>query len=179
MFEVYDASSLCDKQLYEPRGDDPDGVLIHTSDGRSSQAYLQGGSIAAGHPASADFLITRLGRIIRLVPRGMMSYHAGVTIWQGKLDTVNRASRSLVGIELENYDSQGEIPTSYQHAAVAGLCLVAASYYNWSPFIAYGHYGIAQPMGRRSDPHQFNWGYMAWLMAHAHESITLYGANPF
>ncbi len=179
MFEVYDASALCDARLYEARQGDPDGALLHTTDGRHSQAWLQGGSLLAGKAASADFLITRSGKIIRLVPRGAMSYHAGVCVYGGMLDRKNKVSRSLMGVEVENADSAGEVPTPAQHQAAAGLLLVAAAHYGWSPLLVYGHYGLAFPMGRRSDPRGWNWGYMFWLMAHSHHSITLYGANPF
>jgi N-acetyl-anhydromuramyl-L-alanine amidase AmpD len=179
MFEVYDASALCDKTLYEARGDDPDGIMLHTTDGRSSQDWLQGGSRRAGKPASSDFLIARSGKIIRIVPRGQMSYHAGVCRDARGVDTDGRTSRALIGIEVENADSAGETPTSQQHGAVAGLVLAAASFYKWSPVIMYGHYGLAHPMGRRSDPHAWNWGYMMWLMAHSHDSISLFGASPF
>jgi N-acetyl-anhydromuramyl-L-alanine amidase AmpD len=179
MFEVVDVSRLCDPRLYEARGGDPEGVLLHTTDGRLSQAWLQGGSVLAGKPASSDFLITRSGKILRLVPKGSMAYHAGVCRVGGVLDRGNRTSRELIGIEIENADSAGEVPTPVQHGAVAGLVLAAAARYKWSPLLIYGHYGLAYPMGRRSDPASWNWGYMAWMMAHAHETITLYGASPF
>jgi len=151
-------------------------VMLHTTDGVNSQAYLQGGSAVAGRPASADYLITRSGTVLKLIPHGMMAYHAGVVLWGDKQDKSNECSRDLIGIEIENNDHTGQVPTVLQHHAVAGVLLVLAEHYKWSPLIVYGHYGLAWPMGRRSDPHAWDWGYMFWLMAHSPETCQLYGA---
>ncbi len=179
IYRVQDVSAATLSTLYAPRPKSPIGFLLHTTDGRNSLAWLQGASAAAGKPASADFLITRLGKILRLVPRGAHSYHAGVCRWGGRIDGANEVSRLFVGIEVENADSAGEEPTEMQHRAVAALLLAAASKYGWSPLRGFGHYGLAYPMGRRSDPHAWDWGYMAWLMAHAQTSLTLTGDAAF
>lgn len=179
MYEYIDASHLCDHRLYEARAGVPLGVLLHTTDGKNSQAYLQGGSIAAGNPASADFLITRNHKVVRLVPIGSMAYHAGVCRWDGKLDRGNVTSRLLVGIEIENYDRGGEAPTIGQHKCVAAVLLVFAATYPHEALRVYGHYGVAYPMGRRSDPHGLDWGYIFWLMAHHPEECKLTSAHLF
>lgn len=179
MHESIDASALCDVRLYEGRNGTPSGVLLHTTDGKNSQAYLQGGSIAAGRPASADFLITRSHKLVRLVPKGMMSYHAGVCRWKGKIDQGNLVSRELVGVEIENYDREGEIPTVEQHLCVAAFLLAYAFHYPTQALMVYGHYGLAWPMGRRSDPHALDWGYVFWAMAHNPDACKLRGAQPF
>lgn len=179
MYTYEDASGLCLATLYEPRGHDPRGILVHTTDGKDSQAYLQGGSTRAGHPASSDFLITRSHKVLRLVPRGMMAYHAGVTSWRGKNDKTNTASRDLVGVEIENYDRGGEAPTDDQHKCLAALLLLFAAHYPAPPLSVYGHYGIASPMGRRSDPHALDWGYVFWLMAHQPDVCKLTSTRIF
>jgi N-acetyl-anhydromuramyl-L-alanine amidase AmpD len=178
-YRVEDVSASTLPVLYAPRPKPPIGFLLHTTDGKDSLAWLQGGSARAGKPASADFLITKLGKIIRVVPRGTHSYHAGVCRWRGRIETGNLVSTLLVGIEVENADSQGEEPNEEQHRAVAALLLVGASKYAWSPLRGFGHYGLAHPMGRRSDPHAWDWGYLAWLMAHAKDSLRLIGDAAF
>ena len=42
MYEVRDVSRLTHTDLYEPRGQEPDGFMLHTTDGRNSQGWLQG-----------------------------------------------------------------------------------------------------------------------------------------
>lgn len=175
MYHVTDDSAKCDRTLYQGRGLKPIGAMIHTTDGVSSQDWLQRGSRAAGKPASIDYLTTRSGDLIKCVPRGMMSYHAGRCWWGGALDNSDRASRDLIGIEVENADSKLEVPTPAQHMAVAGLLLRLADHFSWSPLVIYGHYGLAIPMGRRSDPHGWDWGYMYWLMAHAADLVRVDG----
>lgn len=152
--------------------------MLHTTDGTDSQSWLQGRSVVAGRPASSDYLIKRDGTIIRLVKRGHGSHHAGVCYWQGQKDVKGLVSARLIGIEIENWDSGGEVPTLMQHRAAASLCLVLAQYHQWTPFHAWGHYGLAWPMGRRQDPRGWDWGYMYWLMTFRPESDMLYGADP-
>lgn len=175
MYTLEDESSKCDPTLYEVRGQEPEGLMVHTTDGVDSQGWLQGGSRTAGKPASVDFLIARSGRVIRLVPRGMMAYHAGKCLWNGAVDGNNETSRRLMGVELENADSQRQVPTLQQHEALAALTLGLASKYKWGPLRVYGHYGLAYPMGRRSDPHALDWGHVFWLMRFGGTLVGLKG----
>lgn len=175
MFEFKNKGKLCDPHLWEPRNVVPIGALLHTTDGVNSQSYLQGGILADGRVASADYLIGRDGTTIRLVPEGAMSYHAGATCWAQIRGTDADPNRDLVGIELENFDRKGEIPTTRQHMALAGLLLVLADKYKWSPLYVWTHGGIAVPMGRRTDPRALNLGYVFWLMEFAPELTQFYG----
>lgn len=69
----------------------------------------------------------------------------------------NEVSELLVGIELECLDSQ--LPTYAQYDSLADLIIYLAGLYDWRwPFILYGHYAVARPLGRRSDPVNFDWG---------------------
>ena len=72
-----------------------------------------------------------------------MSYHAGRCKDALGIDTTGRTSRRLIGVEIENADSAGEIPTVAQHRAVAGLMLVGAAHYKWQGLEVVGHYGLA------------------------------------
>lgn len=175
MFEFKHEGSKCNPHLWEPRGIAPIGVLLHTTDGVSSQVYLQNDVLKEGRVASADYLIGRDGRTLKLIPDGAMSYHAGATCWQQLRAGGADANRDLIGIELENFDRKGELPTARQHMALAGLCLYLADKYKWSPFYAWSHGQIAVPIGRRNDPRGLNWGYVAWLMQFGPELVTFYG----
>jgi hypothetical protein len=176
---VRDDSAKCDPSLFGRAVLDREGVLVHTTDGVNSQGWLQGGSAKAGKPASCDFLVQRDGTIIRLVPRGTYSYHAGVCKWEGRVDRAGKVSQLLIGVEVENADSAGQTPTEVQHIAVAALILRAAWHHAFSPLSVYGHYGLAYPMGRRSDPYGFDWGYVMWLLAHNRDALVLTGDKAF
>src|SRR5687768_13433466 len=142
MFTIVDVSLNTDRRLYFTRRTPPIGALVHTTDGVNSLAYLQGGVLREGRIASANYLIGRNNEIWRLTPHTGAAYHAGVCRWNGKIDTMNRASHDLVGIELENYDRGTQVPTAFQHAALAALLLRLAHMYGWSPMCVYGHGGI-------------------------------------
>lgn len=177
MYEVIDETKRADLRIYPKRQREPMGAMIHTTDGVNSLEYLLFGSIRDQRYASADYLVSRKGAIHRLAPIGRGAYHAGVCLWGDHIDRANATSMALVGIEVENADSKGQLPTVDQHRAVAGLVRELAHAYKWAPLAVYGHYGLAYPMGRRSDPRGWDWGYMFWLMAHAPAITQLAGAT--
>lgn len=177
MYEVVDKSGRADKRIYPPlAGVKRQGIMLHTTDGRNSLNWLLGGSYSTTK-ASADYLIARDGTIIRLAPPSRFAYHAGVCAFGDKIDRDNVVSRLYIGIEIENADSAGQIPTVDQHRAVAGLIRELAHIHQFSPLSVYGHYGLAYPMGRRSDPRAWDWGYMFWLVAHGDVLTQLGGAT--
>jgi N-acetyl-anhydromuramyl-L-alanine amidase AmpD len=179
MHEVVDKSALMSSTLQALRVVKPVGAMLHTTAGVNSEAWLLGGSLASGKGASADYLVRRDGTVIRLVGKRMHSYHAGVCRYEGVIDTNNVVSRRYVGIEIENDDARGQIPTVAQHEAVAGLLSEVADEYVWSPLHVIGHYGYAHPMGRRSDPRGWDWGFMFWLMAFPSARTMLIGQAPW
>lgn len=152
-------------QLYYVRGVTPLGAEVHTTSGLNSLSYLQGGSVAAGRPASIDFLIDRTGKRHRIVPRGHGSYHAGIGSYT-ELDGAGSVirtikdddvSRRFVGYELECLDNQ--VPTLQQLDSLAESIVLEGLSYGWRwPYNIIGHYATARPLGRRSDPVNFNWG---------------------
>jgi N-acetyl-anhydromuramyl-L-alanine amidase AmpD len=139
----------------------PRGTCIHTTSGANSKEWLQGGSAASGTPASADCLIDRSGRRFWLSPSGRYAYHAGRSLYT--LDREyrnNEVSQILIGVELECLDTQA--PTFEQLDSLAELLVAGATTQGWRwPFIILGHYAVARPLGRRSDPVNMDWG---WLM---------------
>lgn len=148
--------SVCGNRTLSPRG-----ALIHSTSGTNSLKWLQGGSAKAGAPASADYLIRRDGYRYGLTPIGKYAYHAGQSRYT--LDRAyinNEVSQVLIGVELEALDQ--ESPTFSQVDSLAELIVQMAPHYGWRwPFIILGHYAVARPLGRRSDPVNFDWG---WLM---------------
>jgi hypothetical protein len=63
-------------------------------------------------------------------------------------------------VELECLDAQ--LPTWQQYDSLAELMIFWAGLYNWRwPLVYYGHYAVARPVGRRSDPVNFDWGTLA------------------
>ena len=147
--------SVCGNRTIGPRG-----ALIHTTSGVDSTKWLQGGSAEAGRPASADYLIKRQGQRYSLTPIGKYAYHAGISRYT--LDRVyinNEVSQVLLGVELECLDQ--ESPTFEQVDSLAELIVTIAPHYGWRwPFIILGHYAVARPQGRRSDPVNFDWGWL-------------------
>lgn len=156
--DVSDSTDVCTSNS---RANPPAGCLIHTTSGVDSQQWLTGGSCAQGSPAGADYLIKRSGERLQLQPHNRYAYHAGRS--QFTLDRVyrnNEVSEKLIGIELECLDTQ-EIPFE-QYDSLAELIVAIAPLWGWRwPFIILGHYAVARPQGRRSDPVNFDWG---WLM---------------
>jgi N-acetyl-anhydromuramyl-L-alanine amidase AmpD len=134
---------------------------------------MQGGVLRDGRRATADYLIVRNGAIYKITPHGHAAYHAGICVWEGKLDTTNVTSAKLVGIELENHDGGGEVPTSAQHYALAALLLDLAHVWKWSPMRVYGHGNLASPIGRRNDPRGLDYGLVFWLMQFTPNVLTL------
>lgn len=161
-YERSNVSADTDLRVCGNRTNSPWGTLIHTTSGSNSLQWLQAGSADAGSPASADALIGRQGTQYLITPAGRFAYHAGrQSIWQfDRVYTGDEVSQALLGIELECLDNQN--PTFEQYDSLADLILYFGTVWNWRwPFIILGHYAVARPLGRRSDPLNFDWG---WLM---------------
>lgn len=62
-----------------------------------------------------------------------------------------------MGVELESLDTTH--CTYQQHDSLAELIVLRGIDYGWQwPYYVLGHYEIAVPVGRRSDPLGFDWG---------------------
>lgn len=65
-----------------------------------------------------------------------------------------------MGIELEQLDT--ESPTFGMYDSLGELIVELGEQWAWRwPYIILGHYAVARPLGRRSDPTNFDWG---WLL---------------
>jgi N-acetyl-anhydromuramyl-L-alanine amidase AmpD len=157
-YERRDITTSFDPRVSGPRTLGPYGTLVHTTSGKDSLRWLTGRSADAGSPASSDALISRTGTQFLITPEGRYAYHAGksrVTIDREYRD--DDTSQRLLGVELECQDT--ERPTFEQYDSLADLIVFYAHRWAWRwPFIIYGHYAVAIPLGRRSDPVNFDWG---------------------
>lgn len=137
------------------------GTLIHTTSGANSLEWLQTGSAITGTPASADILIDRRGTRFDITPHGRYAYHAGKSSFT--LDREYRGdevSQILRGIELECLDSQSPTPEQIDSLAEQMVEDAITNLWRW-PLLYTGHYAVARPLGRRSDPVNFPWGDLA------------------
>lgn len=147
------------------------GTLIHTTSGVDSLSWLIGGSAETGKPASADYLITRSGDRYSLCPEGYFPYHAGKSrlIYNNQLYQGDEISSLLLGVEIENTDNDN--CTFEQVDSLAELIVERGLHYGWRwPYYILGHYEVARPLGRRSDPQGFPWGdFLGRLYARAYQ----------
>lgn len=135
------------------------GTCVHTTSGVDSRNWLTGGSKQSGNPASADYLIARSGITYKITPEGRYAYHAGASRldYAGHIFSGNEVSQLLIGVELECLDNQ--LVTFEQIDALASLIVHLSVSFAWRwPYYIVGHYEVARPVGRRSDPQGLDWG---------------------
>lgn len=158
-YSITDVSSSLDTRNYGYRGTRAFGTCVHTTSGLSSLDWLLGGSARKGNPASADYLIERNGHIYRLTRPEWYAYHAGKSRLQYNGVTYRdvQVSERLLGIELECLDN--ELVTWPQIDALAQVIVQMSVDLAWAwPYYVVGHYEVARPLGRRSDPQGLDWG---------------------
>lgn len=162
---VTDYSSRSQSGFSARRNHRPVGTVIHTSSGTDSTGWLLGEGRSKIGASSADTLITRRGEIRVIVPFDRYSFHAGVSRWGQFSDLTSPSlNEAFIGIELECLDT--EYVTTEQYIALAGTILNKALAYSWQlPYIILGHYVVARPRGRRSDPLGFDMGLLNMALA--------------
>jgi N-acetyl-anhydromuramyl-L-alanine amidase AmpD len=165
LYKQVDDSKRADWRVSYPRTWPAIGVLVHTTSGKDSLAYLLGGSVADGRFASCDCLISRDGGRHTITPPGRVPYHAGASCFtpisyigdNNCLYKDDEVSQVLIGIELECLES--ERPTYAQYDSLAEYIVRRGVDFRWRwPYTIYGHYAVARPPGRRADPVAFDWG---------------------
>lgn len=93
------------------------------------------------------------------MPKGMAAYHAGksAAIIQGRQFQGDQISALLIGVEVEQLGLQAW--TYEQLDSFAELLTQLSVVYSWRwPYTILGHYEVALPEGRRSDPLGLDWG---------------------
>lgn len=164
-----DVSAGTDLRLSFLRAVAAEGALVHTTGGLHSLGYLQGGVLREGRIAGATYLIDRDGTRRLLTPAHRVAYHAGQSelLYRDKLYHGDLVSQLLIGYELECSDNQ--YPTYEQHDSLAERIVLDGIAWGWRfPYAVFGHYSVARPVGRRSDPVNFQWGdFFGRLLHHA------------
>lgn len=128
------------------------GIVLHETIGIDSLSWLQGGSATVGRSASSDFLIARDGTIYQITKPGYYSFHAGKSRWRLIQDSDYTLNQSFVGIELENHPGRGQKITDPQYIACAALIRKLITQHGIPILNLVGHYQVALPHGRKSDP---------------------------
>lgn len=158
-YGTIDVSSTTDPIVTDYRRISSIGTCIHTTSGANSLDWLSGGSAKAGNPASADYLIGRIGERYKICPEGRYPYHAGESVlaYNNRVYRGNEVSQLLMGVELECRDF--EYVTWQQIDSLAELIVSDPLARGWRwPYYLVGHYEVARPIGRRSDPQGLDWG---------------------
>lgn len=158
-YPIIDYGGIARLDVSHNRRFSPVGTCIHTTNGVDSLSWLLGGSAIDGSPASSDYLIDRTGQRFRLCKPERYPYHAGVSTldYNNKLYHGDEVSELLIGIELEARSN--ELVTWQQVDSLAQTVVECGFTYGWRwPYYVLGHYEIAKPIGRRSDPLGFDWG---------------------
>lgn len=156
---VADYSDRSDSRNTGARRSRPVGALIHSTSGVDSLGWLTAGAARAGSPASANVLIDKDGFRYVLCGPDRYPYHAGVSYYFDGIKALDgdAVSEAFLGVELEYLNS--EEPTYAQYDSCAEYLAQQAIVWNWRwPYIILGHYSVARPLGRRSDPCNFDWG---------------------
>lgn len=147
------------------------GAVMHTTGGTNSIGVLSSLGTVGPSSKSANVLIDRDGTRHVIVSAGRCAWHTGVTWWPGaRPGRMDPANEVFLGVELECLDDQR--PTWQQYDSAAEYLVENAVQLGWRwPYVLYGHYALATPLGRREDPVRFDWGaFIGFLYAASKQS---------
>lgn len=155
--EEENVSRFTSVTLVEPRGMLPVGMVIHGTGGTNSLRWMQRREVDPRKKSSADYLIRRDGKRLRITPFNYMTYHSGRATWNGKQDKENSLNRTHFGVELEMLNDGVQNPTSEQYLSLATLWVHCFLAWQWDPADTCTHAECALPPGRKIDPNPFSW----------------------
>lgn len=160
-----------DRKHYElwRRGYSIDWIVIHSTQGRDSRAWL---STTSDPPVS----IHKLGRhdgIYSIVAPAHTAWHCGLTI-----PGYEHANERSLGYEIESPNTEGKCQTpytdqDYNQAAHAVAGWMYSYKLGWERVVR--HAAIAAPPGRRTDPDGLDW---ARLQRETYAWLRFFGALP-
>ena len=101
---------------------------------------------------SAHYTIGKDGTIAQHVRDTDRAWHAGKSIWKGR----SSCNDYCIGIELVNLNDGVDPYPEAQHQANVALCAYLCHRYNISTDDIMGHYDIAIPLGRKTDPRNYD-----------------------
>lgn len=170
IYRSVDESGFTHSSNYDKRSHIALGVCVHTTAGSNSLSFLQSDRRRTTKPSCADCLIDRNGDRHDLIPSGFYAYHVGQGSWNGLNNERNGLAQRWLGVELEQQADQlctwEQLDSLAEYVVISGL----ARDWRW-PYSLVGHYELARPYGRRSDPQGFDWGaFMGYLYARAKEA---------
>ena len=125
------------------------GIVLHATEDRGDEALSVSWLRSPKSRVSCHLLVSRAGRVFRLVGDRQRAWHAGVSWWHGT-DDVNSIT---LGIEIANRNN-GEPYTDAQYDRVADI---VAHYCGQGLSLSdvVSHAEIAE--GRKTDPFGFDW----------------------
>jgi N-acetyl-anhydromuramyl-L-alanine amidase AmpD len=126
------------------------GIVLHSTDGteKSDVRTLRG--LDPQHQVSANYYVTRDGRIYQFVNDQDTAWHTGQTI-----DNSKYGNSATLGIEQEHIDGKQDWPKAQVEAAAALVANLRAKY-NLGQNQVYAHSQIAPE--RKQDPVNYPWG---------------------
>lgn len=134
-----------------PKYSNIDMIILHHTELNSDAEAIE---VMLERKVSCHYLISKKGRIFRIVPEKYRAWHAGVSYWQGR-ENINNYS---IGIELDNNGLE-EFSASLMESLIA-LCKNIMSRYRITAKHVLGHSDIAPD--RKNDPSKFfNWKKLA------------------
>jgi hypothetical protein len=152
------AMSRIETQYSSPNHSDRAGrkvrmIVLHSTVGgfHSSLSWL----CSPKSKVSTHYLLSKTGRVLRLVAEERAAWHAGVSQWFD-LDSDDIQLESI-GIELENMNTGRDPYPPAQYAALLELCRPIIARYRIAPDMFVRHSDIAIPRGRKTDPAGFPW----------------------
>ena len=157
MPQFRDVSNLTSPLVIKPRRLRRRGIVVHETIGINSLHYLQVGSIQDGRYVSADYLIARNGDVFQITPPGYCANHSGQARWNGYQESDTTINQGFIGVELENNPELGQRCTNAQYIALAWLIRRLMSAWPIDIRNIVGHYQVALPVGRKTDPITLDW----------------------
>jgi N-acetyl-anhydromuramyl-L-alanine amidase AmpD len=126
------------------------GIVLHSTDGteKSDVRTLRG--LDPQHQVSANYYVTRDGRIFQFVNDEDTAWHAGQTI-----DNSKYGNSATLGIEQEHIDGKQDWPKPQVEAAASLVASLRAKY-GLGQNQVYAHSQIAPE--RKQDPVNYPWG---------------------
>lgn len=134
-----------------PDPDDVSGIVVHST----ANSTLSGVVSWFQNPqayVSAHYIVGKDGRIVQMVYDHHRAWHAGRSEWQGRPDL----NSWTLGIEMVNLNDGIDPYPQVQYQAVLALCRYLMGSYDISVDNVVGHYQVAVPAGRKTDPRGFD-----------------------
>ncbi len=134
-----------------PDPNDISGLVLHST----ANSTLSGVVAWFQNPESylsAHYVVGKDGKIVQMVRDRHRAWHAGKSEWRGKPDL----NSWTLGIEMVNLNDGLDPYPQVQYRAVLALCRYLLGRYDISVDNVVGHYQVAIPAGRKTDPRGFD-----------------------